>query len=171
MPADVEIKGLAELDRALQSFAGDLAEKFLAQGVSAGAKAIQDAIRAAAPVRSDTYAKRISRGSKATRAPGFLRSRIFRRRVAKASGTAISYVIGPNKGAFYAHFVEFGHRPPHRKAALGRAHAAGIELGTRSTPAHPFIRPAFSASKGASLDSMTRNLRDRLAGYVRDSRR
>jgi HK97 gp10 family phage protein len=167
MPVEIKIEGLRELDAALQKFAGNLSEKFLLQGVSVGAKVIQDAIKAGAPVRSEGGQKRITAGHPgATRGPGFLRSRILRRRVQKQSGTTISYTIGPNRGAFYGMFVEKGHRPPHRASALRRAKARHVELGTRATAAHPFIRPALSASKNAAVDAMVQNLKGRLASYV-----
>ena len=163
MPLEVKITGLRELDAAFQKFAGGASEKLLAQGVPAGAKVIQDAIAAAAPIRQEGGQKRAAKGG--TRGPGWLRRHIRRKRVNKGSGTMISYSIGPSSAAFYARFVEFGHGPAKKRRA---ATARDVELGTRSTPAHPFIRPALGASKSASVNALVSNMRDRLARFVRD---
>lgn len=166
MPVTQKWTGLRELDQALQRFAGDASEKLLAGGVSAGAAVIQDAIEDAAPVRADDHPKRITPGGKATRGPGFLRRHIRRKRIAKGSGTTITYSIGPALAAFYARFVDQGHRGPRRR----RASAHEVELGTRSTPAHPFIRPALSASKDRAITAMIRNLKEQLDRFVRACR-
>src|SRR5262245_5885544 len=163
MPLEVKINGLRELDAAFQKFAADASEKLLAQGVSAGAKVIQDAIAARAPVRQEGGQKKAAKGS--SRGPGWLRRHIRRKRVNKGSGTMISYSIGPSAAAFYARFVEFGHGPAKKRRA---ATTREVELGTRSTPAHPFIRPALGSAKSSSVNALVENMRARLARFVRD---
>jgi HK97 gp10 family phage protein len=104
-------------------------------------KLVQDAIVAKAPVRTD--------GTPAGNAlkPGALKADIKARvhisSDAKAAQGDTSYVsIGPGKATSHvARWVENGHANP--KAVKG----------AKTTPAHPFVRPAADATKQASIDT------------------
>lgn len=77
-----------------------------------------------------------------TRAPvgtGTLRREIVARKTsrAKASGKSAEVTIGPTQDAFWGLFQEFG---------------------TRFHPPHPWLRPAFEASKRAALDKTGKSL-------------
>jgi HK97 gp10 family phage protein len=95
------------------------------------------------------------------------------------SGQRQVYLITVRKGnyggqdAYYWHFVEGGHRFVPRNtrisARTGRkigwaAHrrAAELEYGSRSVPAHPFMRPAYDSGKVAAVDAMSKKLQEQM---------
>jgi HK97 gp10 family phage protein len=72
----------------------------------------------------------------------------------------------------YALFVERGHAAPgHGKAQQRKGKSAHeIEYGGRSTPAHPFMRPAWEVSKDAGLEAFVAYVRAGLAGVAAAAR-
>lgn len=116
-----EMHGLKQLDEALGLLPEAVGAAILKSATLRGAKVIQQAAIAKAPVRTDGRAKKVSKKSQRRRKPGYLRKRILIKQD-KESPYTIAYKIGPSKGAHYAMQKEFGskHQAPQ-----------------------PFIRPAF----------------------------
>jgi HK97 gp10 family phage protein len=119
------VRGLSELEDALALLPRELQNKYLAQGMSAGAKVIQDEIKQRAPVRTDGELKRLSKKSSRGRLPGYLKASVIRQLVHDGNTHGMTYRVGFGKKAFYAAFYE---------------------LGTRHQAARPFMRPAVEAS-------------------------
>jgi hypothetical protein len=66
-------------------------------------------------------------------------------------------VIGPRWGfgkdgrepARYAHLVEYGHRVAHKKTGKLKRKTLNMDTKSNEIPAHPFMRPAWEATKAA----------------------
>ena len=71
--------------------------------------------------------------------------------VVEAARDLVEMGIGPGKEAFYGLFVEFGHS--------GR--------GGQHVPAHPFLRPAFEASRKRAVKVMQDRFREALLREAR----
>ncbi len=141
------IKGLAQLQAALDKLPGLVQEKLVVKGVSQGARVIQDEMKRLAPVRAGGGLKKDSKGR--LREPGNLRRNITRRRVKRGSGTTVTYQIGPNRRAFYGLF---------------------LELGTRHAGKHPFMRPALDSKQSEAVNRMAEVIRAGLPALVREAR-
>jgi HK97 gp10 family phage protein len=162
------IKGLEGLQAALSRLPGIVQERLAVRAASAAAKVVQDAVKARAPRREEGGAKG-GKGKKA-RNPGNLSQHISRRRVKKGSGTSVTYAVYPSPVAFYGKYVEEGHGPPNsRKHKREATYAA--EFGSRSTPAHPFMRPALDSSQAEAVDKFAEVMRDGLNEAVEDAKR
>lgn len=156
------VKGLAELQRMLSQLPAKIQEKSLVAGVSAGAKVVQDAMVARAPVRTDGLLKKIGKRGKSSRKarlPGFLKASIGRKRVEKGSGSRVHYEVGVlRREAWYARLIEFGFM--HVAGEISRGKRGGKRFSERvHVPAKPFIRPAFAATQDAAVVKMAERLR------------
>ena len=72
-----------------------------------------------------------------------------RLKVYKQSETAVIVIGGKWPKAAHAHLVEFGHGGPH------------------PAPPHPFMRPAFDATKGLSMQKMEKSFRSGIKRAVK----
>jgi HK97 gp10 family phage protein len=101
------------------------------------------------------------------------RSIIAKRLEEKSDGaTCQAYLVTVRQGryggddAFYARFVERGHKfvPRKKQGTSWKAHrrAAELEYGTSSAPAYPFMRPAYMSKREASIDAMSKKLAEQL---------
>lgn len=70
--------------------------------------------------------------------------------------------FGTEGDAFYWRFVEYGHsyvrRAKNKKDTLKKRRAEALEFGTSSTPAYPFMRPAYESKKQEAADAMSAKL-------------
>jgi CRISPR/Cas system-associated protein Cas5 (RAMP superfamily) len=141
-----------------------------------GEAAGESALRAAGVAGADVFreeAKRnlIANGSVDTGT--ILRNIIMKRREEDSDGNKRqSYIVTVRKGkfnvegdAFYARFVEDGHKFVRRNTKISKktgkkigwkAHRAASEreYGTASAAAKPFMRPAFSSSQDEAIGAM-----------------
>jgi HK97 gp10 family phage protein len=163
------IKGLEGLQAALSRLPGVMQERLAVRAVSAAAKVVQDAIKARAPRRQEGGAK-AGKGKSRARNSGNLARHISRKRIGKKSGTQVAYTVFPSPTAFYGKFVEEGHGPPNSRHRQREA-TYQAEFGGRSTPAHPFMRPAMDSSQSASVDKFAEVMRAGLAEAVEDAKR
>ncbi|NLB90537.1 MAG: hypothetical protein GX786_04890 [Clostridiales bacterium] len=111
----------------------NMASKATDQGLDKALKAGGQVIEQA--IQSRTPVKR-----------GILKSSI-RVSQAKGKGESRHVTIGSHKntkGARHAHLVEFGHGGPH------------------PAPPHPFVRPAFDASKEEAFEAMKNTIKNEL---------
>lgn len=151
---NIDIKGAAELKRAL----GELPAK-IEKGISRGA------LRAGAVVLQEEAQSLAPSGDS-----GRLRESISVSTGAKRSGTVYAHVRagGRKKGdAFYAHMVEFGTKPHEIKPRKFKSlFLAGIFRKIVKHPGakpKPFLRPAFDNKSGEAVDAIAAYIRARLA--------
>lgn len=146
----IEIKGLAELDRRLSQISEAAATKIALHANDETAAVFQNAIMAYAPVKV-----RDNAGSDAL-PPGALKADIHR------DVTRTGASIGPGeKTGHVAKWVERGHRlvkGGYNNKKEGRG--PGVQVGR--VKKHPFMAPAFAASKEAALARFVQILKEDL---------
>jgi HK97 gp10 family phage protein len=135
MPDDgisITVEGLKELQAKLDALTQKQADRCIRTALKAGAAIEQAAIVERAPVKD---------GTGGSLPPGALKSDIVTR-MTKDKGGALSAIVGPAKlTAHVARWVEYGHRIVHgAKLRKGGSHIGNV-------PAHPFIRPAYEATR------------------------
>lgn len=158
--ADVNIKGLAELQAALAQLPVKMENNILRGALRAGAKII--AKQAAANVHSvsGALAESVRFGAKVDRAGGKLTAFIRAGgRGKKGSGK------GGKNPAFYAHMVEQGTAAHIIKAnAPNRMLAVGVaQVQHPGAKKKPFLRPALDLQGQAAVEAVREYIRTRLA--------
>lgn len=184
----VQVKGLAELNRALEQLPRNISKNVLRGAVNAAAQVVRKEVSLRVPVKTGqlkraVYRKHIPERSSATRQTYYVSVRSGKRYQAGAT-------YGKNKDktrtaktssdAFYARFIELGHytRPPGKtlsksgqmlasriKRGRGRAsHIAALTAAgqVRWVPPQPFMRPAWEAKKNEALQVLADYMRKRL---------
>jgi HK97 gp10 family phage protein len=139
--AEFEVKGLRELQAAMNKLRGDMANKIARQATAAGAGVVRKAAKARAPKDS-----------------GNLQAALVMKRVRNTPLTE-EYIVT----------VRQGKRSDIKKAkagtgALGRDayYARFVEFGTVKMPPRPFIAPALSENIGPATEAMKKRLAARL---------
>lgn len=167
------VTGLAGLKAKFDALPDKVARKVLRGGVVAGARIV----RAAAAARAPVAAHAIPRGRGRKTAPGTLRrAAIIKFIPEQSNATQVVYFVTfrqgkrqqkSNRDAFYAKWVERGHRIVPRSRRIGtvggkavyrktiRARRAG---SSRSVKGVFFLAKAFAATQSAAVDSMVRNM-------------
>lgn len=152
MSSGTSIKGLAELQLALNELPAKIEANIMRAALRAGANVLRDEAQSTAAFmdRSGRLRKSIRVGTK------------LRGGVAQASVT-----VGPKKGdkrPFYGPFLEFGTKAHTIKATKGKALAVGVSSvhhpGVRP---RPFMRPAIDAKTTAAVEAVREYIRQRLA--------
>lgn len=149
--SSVQVKGLADLQRALDTLAPKLAANVMRGALRAGLKPIMTAASGGVPVDEGALRDsiRISAKVKQLQAVGAV----------KAGGRRKG-----KRPAYHAHLVEYGTgphrieaRPPNKALAIG---VFAVEHpGSR---AQPFMRPALDGQHGAAVTAMADYIRKRL---------
>lgn len=148
MSRSYRVENLESLTGMLRTLDEAVSESTLRQAAVAGARIIHDEIKRRAPVGE-------LEGTRRGQAhwQGFLRDHMLIAYDQEESvpGKLASYLITWSKEAFYGRFVELGKRNAVKltERTLARA-IREIEFGSSRTPAQPFIRPAFEATKTAA---------------------
>ncbi len=160
--ADIEIKGLAELQKALDELPAKIERNVLRGGLRAGSNVIAEEARRLCPEAPPTMAS-VKHGG---RIGDLKRSIRVSMRVSSKTGTVRARVKAGNKKAFYAHMVERGTarhwiKPKNRKSLFfaGLAREVIDHPGARPKP---FLRPAFDAKARAAIEAMADYIRARL---------
>ena len=146
----------SQLERNMQSIPAKLESKIAREALQAGGDIIAAAAEASAPVRSGELKESIvvkihvnTSGDYSDNyvivGPGYARGTLKVRKRGKYAG-------GPDSSTspgVYGKFVEVGHAPPGMASEKRRARRTGfkIEFGGRDTPPHPWLKPAFEASR------------------------
>nr|WP_198047974.1 HK97-gp10 family putative phage morphogenesis protein [Cupriavidus taiwanensis] len=176
--ADQYVKGLRELNDALNALPQNIAKNILRGAVNAGAAVIRKEAALRAPVyEPGKYGVPDMRVE-----PGRLKRAIYQAHAPELSSAIVQTVlIGVRQGksqrqkqrgkqtfnldAYYAKWVEFGHwYVPRRGEGITRkAHRAKhkSDMG-RFIPARPFMRPAFEAKKDDAIKAIEQYLRERI---------
>jgi HK97 gp10 family phage protein len=156
----VRIEGLAALDARLKEMGNAEAKKCIKKALKAGAIVVQEAIQERTPVRPDLPSS--------TALPvGALANDIEVAGIVNDDNLAI--MIGPGKHtAHAARLVEYGHRSvtggTSKKSKDGKYRGNGREaesvngVSGGQVPAHPFIRPAYEASRTEATDAIVKTL-------------
>lgn len=173
---NVTVRGLAELKAALANVSSQLSRKTLSRALRAGAREVQIAARAAAPVINATSLP-VRQGY---RKPGTLKRSIVVRAdplARKRGAVGVSVVIRAPKGArpggssdpYYAPWVEFGHKivTPFKGDYFslplrGRGRKTGIAKRRRSAQGFVTARP-FMRRGAAMLPRALRVIVDKLS--------
>lgn len=149
--SDVQIKGLAELQRALDELPAKIEKNIMRGALRAGAKVIRDEAIVLAPKLSERMANSIRHGT-------------------KMSGSQVQAYVRAGKHrandydhGYYARFVEFGTKAHIIRARRGKALAIGVsKVDHPGSRPHPFIRPALDNKGQAAVEAMREYIRTRL---------
>jgi HK97 gp10 family phage protein len=134
----VEIKGLDQLQAALEELPEKVAKRGLRQSLRAGGSVIKDGMISGAPQES-----------------GFLSEHIDVKTRLRADELAGSAFIGPNGKMVYPRKPGW---PPRTAALVAR----WLEFGTSRIAKKPFMTQAFETRKQDALDAIVSKLRDAL---------
>ena len=150
----VQIKGLAELNRALAELPPRLARNVLRGSVAAGAAVIRQEAKERAP----RYAGEVAAGHPP---PGTLKRAIYSAQARRLSSLLEQvYHVG----------VVSGKRAKVGKTKSGKSKDAYywrfVEFGTVKMAARPFLRPAFEAKKLEAVEAIRRYMAERIAREV-----
>ena len=147
----ITVEGLSELQAKLDAMTQKQADRCIRTALKAGAVIEQAAIVERAPVKV---------GTGGYLPPGALKSDIVIRFLKDTQG-AISAKVGPAKlTAHVARWVEYGHRIVQggRNRVLANGKQKGNGVVTGEVPAHPFIRPAYEASRQQVITTICETL-------------
>ena len=160
--AEFEVKGLRELQSAMNKLSGDMASKIARQAAAAGARIVRDDARRRSPELTGALRKGIvmkrERNTRLTEEFYVTISTREMKKYVKNSRRAIVELVGPlQKG---------------QKKLLGRKESYDswgdffygrfFEFGTVKMPARPFLRPALSENIGPATEAMKKRLAARL---------
>lgn len=148
----IVVKGLAELQKALQTLPAKLQANVMRGALRAGAKPLMAEAKQLAPVDQGLLAAslRIHTRVKSLVAIGSV----------KAGGSPRN----SQHAARHAHLVEYGTKPHHIEARPpNKALAIGVfSVDHPGARAHPFMRPALDAKGQVALAAMADYMRKRL---------
>lgn len=163
---EINIQGLADLNKQLQELPAKIEANVLRGGLRAGAKVIEAEAKRLVPV-GPPRVTRTKNGDVTLRKGGALRNsiRVSMRSRLKAGWLNVNIKAG-DKDAWYAHLVEFGTarhwiKPKNRKSLFFAGLAKELVDHPGAKP-KPFMRPAFDAKHRAALDAMADYIRTRL---------
>lgn len=163
MAADgtTEIKGLAELQRALDALPANIEKNCLRGALRAAQKVIATIAKNNAPVAPPTQTNAQRYGAYA----GALRDSI-RIVTSSKNGKIIATVKAGNKKSYYAHWVEYGTAAHKITAINGKAlsfgGAARMVINHPGAQQKPFMRPALANGTNAALDQFAAYMRERI---------
>ena len=146
--ADVRVKGLADLNKFLQQLPAKVEQSVLRGALRAGAKVVQEEVKAQVPVKSGT----LRRGIKIS--------------TARRRGLVTAKVKATGKHAHIAPWLEYGtgaHRIVSRGKGLlfGGMFAKSVEHP--DIKPRPFMRPALDSRSGEALLAVGNAIKKRLA--------
>lgn len=144
---EVKVKGLDQLQKALEELPKELHKGPLRAAASAGAKVVQDEAKRRAPIGEARYIKKTNK----TIVPGTLRRAIYRTRSRSGSNAdQEAQIVG----------IRYGKK--YQRRGLDAWYWRFIEFGTRTIQKSPFIRPAFDETKDRQIEA----IRTRLAKAI-----
>lgn len=140
MVLKVEVKGLSELEAALEELGQEAGEKQLRMSITAAWKPIKARVRALAPMSHKAHWVGLkSRGQYVQ--PGWLRDHGFRVQKSRNERFAVSSIYRYSGAAFYGKF---------------------FELGTSKMKAQPILTRAFDENGMDALEAFKEKLRARI---------
>lgn len=164
--ASIEVKGLKETIDKLERVSRRMRQTVARKAVVAAAKVVALQARRNAPRITGTLRRAIfwhysSKRSKTDQVVvALVRARSGEKEASRRSKSGKRLA---NRDAFYAGWVEFGHRNVPRK---GKGTSIGFRRRaaptTSRTPPHPFLAPAYLATRHAALAALEQSMRDGL---------
>lgn len=152
MSEPTSIKGLAELQRALDTLPAKIEANIMRGAVRAAAKVVAEEAKLQAPVLSGALRDSIRVGSQ------LKHGRVTGRVIAGGRGKK------GKASAFYAHIVERGSAAHIIQAEPGHMLAVGVsKVNHPGAAARPFLRPALDGKTGPAVEAMREYIRKRLA--------
>lgn len=168
MSNEITVKGLKELQAALDTLAPKIEANIMRGAMRAGVKVMQKEAQVLAPVGPPSFSNAAHYGGR----PGLLRDSI-KLKTSLKNGVAMGRVVagGKVKGggdAYYAYMVEKTGAKPHRIKGRkgGRLSFGGGSYWGVDHPgfkAHPFMVPAFDTSGQAAISASADYIRTRLS--------
>lgn len=174
MNVTIQLKGFAELAAKLREMPDNINRNALRSAVGAGAAAVRDETKFRAPVETGTlkraiYIKQIREKSSLTQQTFYVGAR-------QGQGERKVGKKGLNRDAYYARWVEGGHKIVARFKKKyesfklrGRGRLTGLVLrraqSTGRVRPHRFLAPAFESKRQAAIDAMAAKLRERIERY------
>ena len=168
------VQGLEELLRRLDQLPVGLARQIARPALEAAGEVIQAAAEASVPRKTGELAEDIIvvvkvsgdlRENMVEVGPGYPGPGMKTRKRGKYAGRADS----TTSPGIYGRFVEGGHgmagyswASRFGSAKQRRRTGRQIELGSHDVPPHPFLRPAFEASKDEAIAVLTEHTREAL---------
>jgi HK97 gp10 family phage protein len=158
----VQVKGLAELERALVDLGGVLGQKTLRSSMLAAMRPLVEAARANALAIAKSGSLALAMGARfaieqrAVSTFGFKLTDVLSAAVVSAGPL---YSDRPARAAYALYYRRGAGK---RGVAAGIFHGHLIEFGTRHSAAQPFLRPAFDATNGEVIDRFVEELRTRI---------
>lgn len=143
----IEINGLSDLAKNLESFSDRIAKNILTGGVRAGANVIRNDARVRAAVAEKVIIKKF-KGQNVSVQPGFMKKKI-----ASWKSRNKQYAVTVNVGVA-------GYKD--RFAKLFPFWWRFLEFGTSKMSAKPFLRPAFDSKKKEAVERMRDYLSSRI---------
>lgn len=158
---DVVVKGLAELQKVLESLPAKIEMNVMRGAIRAGAKVIKDEAKRLCPVGSGQLP--------AGETPGALQDSIHVSARNRQGVVTASIKAGGGR-VYYAHMVEYGTarhfiKPKNRKSLF----IAGVFKEVIDHPGakkHPFMRPALDGKAQEAVETAAQYVRDRLPTEV-----
>lgn len=152
---DIRVEGIAAVKKALEDLDVKVRVKAMKKALEAAGVPMKAAVIERVPTKEEVGGK----------LPVGAMKNDVRMRVTQQDGQLMAVVeFGPL--TFYvARWVEYGHRLVKGGTSSmkrGKLRGSGKQIG--NVEAHPFIRPAFEASKKASFDAFVEQLRKELQG-------
>lgn len=152
MAESFEVKGLKELEAALDALPANVERNVARGALRAGANVLRDEARRLAPVKSGLLQKFI---------------RVVQRR--GAPGRLMVNVVAGGSGAgkpWYARFLEYGTAPHRIEAKKGGALFIGGHfvkgLDHPGAAPHPFMRPALDTKAKDAVEAFRKYVAERL---------
>lgn len=149
------VRGLPELAARFKALNTEVGSKVLRIGGAAGSRLIKDAVKAAAPIRKQTR-----RYGRFLVPPGTLKAATLQKFIREQSNaTQAVYFVTFRQGrgaqksgrdAFYAKWVERGHRVRTRKRRLTLGNAFTPPPAQKYVPGRYFMARAAAANAGAA---------------------
>jgi HK97 gp10 family phage protein len=168
MSTTTEVKGLADLQRALDQLPAKIEQNIMRGALRAGAKVILEDAKRRVPVATPNAENQRLYGGR----EGLLRDSIRLTTRSRRGQLTVNITAGGDKvkgggDAYYAHFVEFGTKPhtitagPGKFLPLGNGFLKSV-MHPGSRP-NPFMRNALDQNVTQSVEAVREYVRQRLA--------
>lgn len=150
--SDVKVKGLSELQKALDTLPTKIQNNIMRGALRAGSKLIKDEAAGRVPVESGLLASSL---------------RISTRNRNGQVQASVSVGGATKRGSIvarHAHLVEFGTKPHVIEAKAGKTLAIGVKrVNHPGAKPQPFMRPALDLTQGQAIAAVGEYIRTRLA--------
>ena len=162
MPQQIQVRGLAELNRELKAFPAKLQKKAVRRAIAAGAKIVQKDAKANAPRNSGATRRAIATKSTPSRSqPNLVRSSVF----VRTGGNRTKATRGRNEDPYYWYFQEFGYRATGRGAKTSGLSRADFRARGRKIAGKRFMRRALERNSGRILATFRSTLKREIDTY------